>query len=351
MKKYVNVAVLCVIFALGIAVWLLPTFDILWLAVILFTVGLLMIIKGGDVFVDAASAIARIFHIPSFIIGATIVSVATTLPEMLVSLFAAAEEGGADMAVGNAVGSVTANTALILAVSLIAMGVTCSRKDNLLQMLLLIGATVTLFVGCLNGRLNVVASVVLILIFVAFVAFNVVTGKRHSLQSAAEEESPINKKDVIINVLLFVTGAVALAGGSHLMVDYGKVIARSFGVSDLIVSLTIIAIGTSLPELVTAISAIIKKETNLSVGNIIGANIIDITLILPICSLIAGKQLPINVRSSFIDIPACVLVTLVAICPLIFRQKSSKLQGVALLILYAAYLAIVILCEVGVVTI
>ena len=135
------------------------------------------------------------------------------------------------------------------------------------------------------------------------------------------------------------------------MVEYGKFIASKLGVSDLIISLTIIAIGTSLPELVTTITAIVKKESNLSVGNIIGANIIDITLILPICSLVSGQALAINPRSVIIDLPVCVLTTLVAFVPLLIRQKAAKAQGIALFALYAAYIAVVVLCEVGIIVI
>lgn len=345
--KYV---ILGLLFALGVAAWTLPMFSVLPVAIILFIVGLLMIIKGGDVFVDGASNIAKSLKIPSFIIGATIVSLATTLPELLVSVLACAE-GTVDMSVGNAVGSVTANTAMILAISMVSIPIICKRETNLVPMLMLIAATVTLCVGCLSGSLSVVASVILAVILVSFMTFNVVTGKKQSRELKVEDDAPVDKKDLFKNILLFIVGAFALAGGSHFMVDYGKFIASYLGVSDLIISLTIIAIGTSLPELVTAITSIVKKEANLSVGNIVGANIIDITLILPLCSLIAGKQLPINMRSVYIDIPACLAVTLVAIVPLLIRQKTSRAHGITLLTLYAAYVAIVILCEVGVIVI
>lgn len=350
MKQTFKIIILCLLLVLGVAAWLVPFIDNIVVAIILFIVGLAMIIKGGDVFVDAASSIAKSLKIPTFIIGATIVSIATTLPELLVSVFATIE-GSVDMSVGNAVGSVTANTAMILAISMIAMPILCDRKKNLPQILLLIAATGTLAIGCISGSLNIVASIVLAVIFVVFMTFNVVTGKKQIQELKSEDDAPVDKKEVWLNVLLFVIGAAALAGGSHVMVDYGKFIASSLGVSDLIISLTIIAIGTSLPELVTTITAIVKKEANLSIGNIIGANIIDITLILPLCSLIAGQQLPINLRSVYIDIPACFLVTLVATIPLIIRQKASKAQGITMLGIYACYFVLVVLCEVGVIVI
>ena len=344
-----KIVILCLITALGLFAFIAPTFEIMLVAVPLFIVGILMLVKGGDVFVDAAANIARAFRIPTFVIGATIVSLATTLPEILVSLFAAAE-GSADMAVGNAVGSVTANTALILAISMVATVALCDRKKYLFQQLLLIAATVTLMIGCVGGSLSVAASIVLAVIFVVFMTLNVISGKKEAaLTKVDDEASAPPKGDLAINILLFSIGAFALAGGSRFLVNYGTFIARYLGISDLIISLTIIAVGTSLPELVTTITALAKKETNLSVGNIIGANIIDITLILPVCSLIAGKQLPINVRSVYIDIPAMVALTLVAVLPLIFKQKSSRAQGILLLALYALYLVAVVLCEVGVI--
>ena len=348
MKKVLNTIIVCTLFALGLAAFIMPQFNIIAVAIVLFTLGLLMIIKGGDVFVDAAANIAKALKIPSFIIGATIVSVATTLPELLVSVMAAAE-GSVDMAVGNAVGSVTANTALILAISMMAMPIICERKKNFLQIALLLAATATLTVGCLTGALSIAASIVLAVIFVTFMTFNVISGSKQSKELKTEGDEPVDKKHLFLQIVLFVVGAFALAGGSRFMVNYGTFIAGYFGVSELIISLTIIAIGTSLPELVTTITAIAKKETNLSVGNIIGANIIDITLILPICSLVAGKQLPINPRSVVIDLPVCLLVTMVAFVPLLIRQKAAKAQGVSMIVLYAAYIAVVVLCEVGVI--
>ena len=345
------IAILVVLFALGVVAFIPMDITNVFLAAGLLVVGILMVIKGGDVFVDGAANIAKALNIPTFIIGATIVSLATTLPELLVSVFATAE-GTVDMAVGNAVGSVTANTALILAVGMCAMTMVFEKEKHLLPILLLIAATLTLFLGSMAGSLSYIAAIILAVIFIAFMVFNVLTGKRHQAQLKALDENAqgVDKKDLFKNVSFFVVGAVALAGGSRFMVNNATTIATYFGVSDLIISLTILAVGTSLPELVTTITAITKKETNLSIGNIIGANVIDITLILPICSLIAGKQLPINIRSVYVDLPALVTVTLIAMLPIVFAKKSSKAQGIALLALYAAYLAVVVLCEVGVIS-
>ena len=311
----------------------------LFISCFLFAVGIVLVIKGGDIFVDAASWIAKALHIPTFIIGATIVSLATTLPEMIVSVIAAMD-GKVDMAIGNAVGSVTANTGMIMAVAMLAMNIVCARKQYFIQCLMLILTAAVLTVSCLGGSLHWVGSIVLAIIFLAFMVQNVRSAKMQPAET--EKSEPIEKKQLALKIFLFVLGAAAIVAGSQLMVNYGGDIAMRLGVPERIISLTLIAIGTSLPELVTTITAIVKKESALSVGNIIGANIIDLSLILPVCSIVAGKQLPVSVQSSIIDIPVCLVFVLMGMVPIIFRQKTSKLQGILLLGCYIAYLIMVI---------
>lgn len=306
---------------------------------LLFAFGILLIVKGGDTFVDAASWIAKAMNIPTFIIGATIVSLATTMPEMIVSVIAAAE-GKTDMAVGNAVGSVTANTALIMATAMLAMHIVCRRKEYWKQILLLIGAASLLLVSCLSGSLDQRGSIVLAVIFVLFMVQNVLSAKQSSMGQARQEN--VDKSQLAKNILLFLVGAAAIVVGSRLMVSNGSIIAAWFGVPERVIAVTLIAVGTSLPELVTTITAIIKKESALSVGNIIGANIIDLSLILPLCSLASGKALPVAAQSIALDLPVCLLATLIATVPLLIAQKARAWQGVVLLGLYAGYLVLVI---------
>lgn len=307
---------------------------------LLFGIGIVLVIKGGDWFVDAASEIARKLHVPAFIIGATIVSVATTLPEMIVSAIAASK-GSVDMAVGNAVGSVTANTSMILAIGMIAMTFLCPRKKYMKQMLLLIAAATVLLVFSIPGQLKIAGAIILFVIFASFMALNIIYAKKQS--DEGEEEGEVNKTGLAKNIFMFLLGSAAVVGGSELMVVYGEKIAIQLGVPERIVAVTLIAVGTSLPELVTTITAIIKKNSSLSVGNIVGANIIDLTLILPICSIISGKELPVHGNCLNIDLPICLLVTLVAMVPLIIRQKNSKAMGVVLLVLYVGYLAVTVI--------
>ena len=308
-----------------------------FLVVLLFAVGIVLIVKGGDFFVDAASWIAEVSKIPKLIIGATIVSIATTLPELLVSLMAAVQ-GKTDMAVGNAVGSVTANVGLILAIALIFMAGPIKRKDYLLKSILMLLASLIIACCGFAGEVNIILSIVLLLIFITFMVDNVISAKK---SVSLEDDTPVkkDKKTVIINVLKFVVGAVAIVWGADLLVDNGSEIARWIGVSERIIGVTIVAVGTSLPELVTTITAIAKKQSALSAGNIIGANVIDLTLIMPLCALVSGSALPIA-STAVIDLVSCLVVGTLALVPALIMKKFSKWQGYALLGVYIAYVII-----------
>jgi cation:H+ antiporter len=310
----------------------------LWIAVLVFLAGVVLVVKGGDLFVDAASWIARAAHIPPFIVGATIVSFATTLPELIVSVMASLE-GKNDMAVGNAVGSVTANTGLILAIALIFMTVVAPRARYWRQCVLLIAAAGVLWLGSLQGTMAAWANVALFVVFVGFMALNVMDAKDEPGENETVEETSGSFPK---HIGLFLVGAAMIVLGSELLINGGSSLAEALGVPERVIAVTMVAIGTSLPELVTTLTAIRKKEANLSVGNIIGANIIDLSLILPICSLVSGGGFTVSQQCLQIDFPACMMITLVAIVPLLLKEKGYKVQGVVMLLLYGAYLFITV---------
>lgn len=316
----------------------------LWI-VLLFAAGLVCIIKGGDLFVDAASWIAEASGIPKFIIGATIVSFATTLPEMLVSVFAALE-GNADIAVGNAVGSVTANTGLIMCLSLVCMTCLMERRQFGVKACLLLAAILSLFGFTRDGRLSVAESLLVLVIFAGFLAESLISARREQgTELKEDEERPaVSGKTVAGNIVKFVLGAAGIVLGAQLLIDNGSAIASLLGVPDAIVAATMIAVGTSLPELVTTLTAIRKKESSLSVGNIIGANIMDLTLILPLCSLILGKPLPVQSQGMLLDIPACLIICTAVLVPALWKGKFQRWMGFLAGGLYAAYLAVMLLC-------
>lgn len=308
------------------------------ITVLLFILGIILIVRGGDYFVDAASWMAEVSGIPKLIIGATVVSVATTLPELLVSLMAALE-GKVDMSIGNAVGSVTANIGLIMAISIFCIPAVIKRGDYLLKAGLMLGAAGLIVISGFQGSVNIPISVVLLVIFAVFMWENV-TGAKKSMAAGAEvkeEKAKVTRREVVTNLVKFVVGTIGIVWGAQLLVDNGSELARMIGISERIIGVTVIAIGTSLPELITTITAIIKKESDLSVGNIIGANIMDLTLIMPLCAVISGKPLPIAASSAMYDLPACLLVGLIAIVPAMISEKFRRWQGIALMIVYAAY--------------
>lgn len=310
----------------------------IWVELLLFVIGLVLIVKGGDLFVDAASWIAEVSGIPKFIVGATIVSLATTMPEMIVSVMAAVE-GKVDMAVGNAVGSVTANTALIFAIAVLFMTVELTRRQYLTKSVILIASSAVVLLASLTGQFQFWGTIVLFLLFFAFIFENV---KQAKLEMHDAEKPEFSGKELAKNIAMFVFGAAGIVVGSRLLVDSGSAIAAYLGVPESIIAVTLVAVGTSLPELVTTITSIIKKQSSLSAGNIIGANIIDLCLILPLCDLVSAEKLPISHQSIVLDMPACLLVVVTCVLPMLLRQKSSKVQGAVLLVLYIGYLIVLI---------
>ncbi len=319
---------------------ILPTTNNIWLAVLLLIVGIICIIKGGDFFVDASVWVAEVLKMPKFLIGATIVSIATTLPEMIVSIIAVSG-GNYAISIGNALGSVTANTGLILAISAVFVGGVIDRRDFGIKSVLIIGATLVIFIFGLTGTFGYIPSVLLLIILIYYMYETAVSAKRSSdaiEKQEAKEKIKVNAKVIILNVLKFIVGAAGIVLGADLLIENAKLLASAIGVSDGIIAITIVAIGTSLPELITTITSITKKQGDLGVGNIIGANIIDLVLILPVCSFISKGQLIIEPQSMYLDIPACLLISLVAVVPALINKKFTKIQGFILLALYLIYI-------------
>lgn len=307
----------------------------------LFLLGLVLIVKGGDLFVDAATWIAKVLGVPQFLIGATIVSVATTLPELIVSVTAAVE-GSVDMAVGNAVGSVTANLGLIMALALLFLAGPARRKDIGFQSIWMLLCAAVLVVFCYDGQLQVWQGCILLAMFAIYM-WRTIRTARTSMQGdpdAEEQKQQVDRsrKATVTGIVKFVLGAAGIVGGAQLLVKYGSLLATDvLGVPESIVAVTMVAIGTSLPELVTTLTAIAKKQAGLSYGNIIGANILDLTMIMPVCAVISGSSLPVCAQSVRLDIPVCLLVGCLALVPALLRQKFARWQGVVLLVVYAVY--------------
>lgn len=303
------------------------------ITLLLFAIGLVLIIKGGDAFVEAASRLAMATGIPKFIIGATIVSVATTLPEITVSLLATIH-GEREIAIGNAVGSVCCNIGLILGLSLLLRQPAVHKSELRSKGLLMAGATAFLWAFTLNGRLSLLESVVLLAIFGYFLFSSVQQSRGHR-----EEREKISRRQCLWEICIFAAGAGAIVLGAHLLVQNGVILAGLLGVSDRIIGLTLIAVGTSLPELITAMTAIRKNESSLSIGNIFGANTIDITLILAACSGVSGGALEVAQHTAYMDLPVSMVLMAVVLIPAWRKGQLKRWQGVALLVVYGIYVA------------
>jgi cation:H+ antiporter len=302
--------------------------------ILLFLIGLVLIVKGGDAFVDAAAWMAEVSGVPKFVVGATIVSLATTLPELFVSGIAASQ-GKVDMALGNAIGSVSANTGLIFALSVLFIPAVAKRSAFLPKGTLFLVVILAVWWGCRTGEMGITGAVVLLILLALFLAENLHSGR---IASQSEPRQEYHKEDLRPNLIKFVLGAASIVVGSQLLVDNGSTLASAMGISEKVISLTAISIGTSLPELVTTLSAIRRKESSLSVGNIIGANIIDMTLVLPVCTLVSGGSLPVSASSLTTDLPVCLLIAVIAIIPTLVTEKLQRWQGALGLLVYLAYL-------------
>ena len=318
------------------------------LAVFLFAIGLALTVKGSDVFVDSATRVATSARIPKFIIGATLVSIATTLPEIFVSVFASIQQKP-DMAFGTSVGSVTANFCVMIAISFIYMPTLFKRLDYLFEsVLMLISVGVLVYCG-FKREIDFVSAILLLLIFGAFIIQNIKSGyenhvpdvfKYKSRDDEDEEARILKRRNHEKDVLKFLLSGVFMVIGSQLLVHTGGEIAKIFGVSERVISTTVIALGTSLPEFITSISAFSKKQYSVSFGNIVGANVINLTLILPLATLISGGAMALSWEQSAIDISICVVVTLLTLIPSFMTRKFMRWQGAILLCIYLAYFCI-----------
>ena len=311
--------------------------------VLLFALGLALLIKGGGWFVDGATGIAHRFHIPELLIGATIVSAGTTLPEVMVSA-ASALSGHGEIAYGNAIGSIICNTALIAAITVAVRPPKVEGASLKVPVLFFFGAAaVYAGVAYFLGEFTRLVGVVLLGIFAAYMVYNVLRVKNQPQQET--EKSPMEEfSSPIRDVVKLVIGAAAIAWGADLLVDNGTLIAQALGVPESVIALTFVALGTSLPELVTAITALAKGHGALSLGNIIGANLFNLVLVSGLSVLLSpfavpsGKLIAGMNTSLALDIPLMFFVMAFLTLPAVFRGKLQRWQGVTLLCVHAAYI-------------
>ena len=315
----------------------------MFVPVLLFIVGLLFLIKGGDWFVDGASALARRFHLPELLIGATVVSIGTTLPEVMVSTMSAVS-GHGEIAYGNAIGSVICNAALIAAITIAVRPGKVDPKTLKTPVLFFFAAAAIYCIAAYGfGKFTRPMGILMLTMFVAYMVVNVMQMKNSptEVQTAEEELMPLPK-----TLILLVVGAVAIAIGANLLVDNGTLIAQSLGVPESVIALTFVALGTSLPELVTAITSLIKGHSDLSVGNVVGANVFNLVLVSGVSVTLAPFTIPqsntlFGINSSLVlDLPVMLLVMLIMTVPGLAKGRMNRAQGIILLAIYAAFCVI-----------
>ena len=311
--------------------------------VLLFIVGLLFLIKGGDCFVDGASALARRFHLPELLIGATVVSIGTTLPEVMVSTMSALS-GHGEIAYGNAIGSVICNAALIAAITIaVRPGRVDPKTLKTPVAFFFAAAAIYCIAAYVFGRFTRVMGIIMLATFVAYMAVNVLQMKNTPAgeQEASEEEMPLAK-----TLILLVLGAVLIAVGANLLVDNGTLIAQALGVPESVIALTFVALGTSLPELVTAVTSLVKGHSDLSLGNVVGANVFNLVLVSGMSITLAPFTIPqsatlFGINSSLVlDLPVMLAVMLILTVPALVKGKLNRAQGILLLAIYAAFCAV-----------
>lgn len=383
------------------------------LQILLFVIGLLMLIKGGDWFVDSASGIARRFHLPELLIGATVVSIGTTLPEVMVSA-QGAMAGSGDMAYGNAIGSIICNTSLIAAITIAIKPGKAERKSMIIPVTFFFAAAAFYSImAYTTGYFYRWVGFVLLAAFVVYMSLTVLSMKKKpsvdidKLETKNEPEEHEEEKEeaksfsfvgllvelavvavggafmiykgsvirwigiammavflvyaisaisshlakkapsaMLRDIFFIIVGAGVIAGGANLLVDSGIFIAEKLGVPQTVISLTFVALGTSLPELVTAITSLAKGHGALSLGNIIGANLFNLVLVSGISTAIAPFAVPSaatigGINSSFVlDIPLMFAVMAIMTVPALIRGKLSRVQGISLLCLYVGFCAV-----------
>lgn len=318
------------------------------LDILLLIVGMVLLVKGADWFVSGSSEIAKALKIPPLIIGLTLVSMGTSAPEASVSINSAVN-GMNDMSIGNVVGSNIFNTLLILGVSSLivplSIGKDIKRYDIpvmvcIYGVLLLFGFVITPL------KLDIFESVTLLALFAAYTAFLIIRAKKANKGlalaggSSTPQTAEKKKRPITVSIILAAVGLAGIIFGGDLVVDNASDIAKAVGMSESLVGLTIVAVGTSLPELVTSITASVKKENDIAIGNVIGSNIFNIIFILGLSSTISPLTLD---RAALVDMLVMFGSGVILLLIALFSKKMQRWQGAVTLLLYVGYLTYIII--------
>ncbi|MBQ9130694.1 MAG: calcium/sodium antiporter [Clostridia bacterium] len=305
----------------------------------LLALGFLLLAKGADWFVDGASGIATKLKIPQIVIGLTIVAMGTSAPEAAVSI-SSAIKGNADITIGNVVGSNILNVLIILGVSSVIAVLAVQKSTTWVDVPVTIGATVILLLMGLDGTISLPDGIVMLLCFIAYLAYLFIMTKKNPPKEDAPAVNTNKKHFLLKAIVMTVGGLVAIVWGSDLSVDGATALAKLFGVSERVIGLTIIALGTSLPELFTSVAAAIKKNSDIAVGNIVGSNIFNILIVVGVSSVIT----PVPFDKPFIidTVVALVAMVLLLVFCIAFK-KLNRFAGIVMLLCYAGYFVYLLL--------
>ena len=305
-------------------------------SLVLLVAGFVMLIKGADMFVDGASKIAAKLKVPLIVIGLTIVAFGTSAPEAAISINSAIQDN-AGIAVGNVIGSNILNILIILGISALFTAVPVKKATFRYEIpFVIVISVVLLLLGIFGGTIGKLDAVILLLLFVAFFVYLILLSKKGD--SSADDDVPaLTEKDTVLKMILFIIiGLVAIVLGSDFTVTGATAIAEALNVDDRIIGLTIVAFGTSLPELVTSVTAARKHQADIAIGNIVGSNIFNILLVIGLAGVFSPN--PIKFENSFIIDGIVAAVSAVLLWLLIFKDKKlRKSGGIIMLCCYAAY--------------
>lgn len=312
------------------------------LNVLLIIIGFILLIKGADFLVSGSSKIAKKFHIPEIIIGLTIVSIGTSMPELFVSITSAVE-GYSDMALGNVIGSNICNLLLILGLSSVIRPIKFQKETRIIELPLSLLLTIIFWIICFsNNFISKAEGIFLLVLFLGFIVYTIymsLHGDKNEKKSQEVLKEERGKFFIFKNVVYIIIGIIALKYGGDFVVDNSVEIAELFNISDAIISLTILAIGTSLPELVTSVTAAIKGNSDIAIGNIIGSNIFNMLMIIGVSASI--KPITYNPSYNIQMIILLIAIVFLALFPFIKpKNEMSRGNGIVYIITYIVYMVL-----------
>ncbi len=312
------------------------------LTIFLFVVGIGLLVYGADMMVSGASSLALAAGISPLVIGLTVVAFGTSAPELAVSVQSAVN-GVPDIALGNVVGSNIANILLILGLSAGIAPLLVASQILRFDVPLMIGVSVLVYVLALNGTLGFFEGLVLFLGLVAYTVWLIVKSLRDPNDAPSSDDIPAKSYPWYINVLMVIGGLLLLAVGGNWIVEGATAFARMFGVSELVIGLTIVAVGTSLPEIAVSVMASLRGERDIVVGNVIGSNMFNILSVLGITAMVAPAGIPVSLDAIGFDIPVMILAALIAVPVLYTGREIARWEGGLFLLLYVMYIGTLLL--------